>query len=246
VSVRRGERAARLFDDRSGYVDRFGLLLTLTSLAVVLLSLVDLDTGDPDAAGWLALAATAWVALTVSVALRASGLARRRQRILDAVLMLGLVALLVVTLFSVADEAFAPPAATTLLSALAPAVVVRRLVRHRRVARSTLLGAISAYLLVAVAFFFAFLTVNRYQAEPFFGQQEATTSFMYFSLTTITTLGYGDLSAAADFGRLLATTEAVIGQVYLVTVVAMIVGLLGQRWGPRASEDDPEATDADG
>ena len=49
---------------------------------------------------------------------------------------------------------------------------------------------------------------------------------MYFSLTSITTLGYGDLAAVSPAGRLLATTEAVIGQVYLVTFVAMIVGLI--------------------
>jgi hypothetical protein len=48
---------------------------------------------------------------------------------------------------------------------------------------------------------------------------------MYFSLTTITTTGYGDLTAQTDVGRTLAMAEAVIGQIYLVTFVAMLVGL---------------------
>jgi hypothetical protein len=49
---------------------------------------------------------------------------------------------------------------------------------------------------------------------------------MYFSLTTITTVGYGDLTAAAQPGRLLANTEAVVGQLYLVTFVGLLIGIL--------------------
>jgi voltage-gated potassium channel Kch len=73
---------------------------------------------------------------------------------------------------------------------------------------------------------------------------------MYFSLTTITTVGYGDLTAQTHLGRLLANSEAVIGQVYLVTFVAMIVGLRAQAWRNRSGDMDrpPDAiagTDAD-
>lgn len=49
---------------------------------------------------------------------------------------------------------------------------------------------------------------------------------MYYSLTTITTLGYGDLATTHPLGRLLSASEALIGQVYLITFVAMIVGWL--------------------
>ena len=73
---------------------------------------------------------------------------------------------------------------------------------------------------------------------------------MYFSLTTITTVGYGDLTAQGNLGRLLANSESVIGQVYLVTFVAMIVGLRAQAWRNRSGDMDrpPDAiagTDAD-
>ena len=77
-----------------------------------------------------------------------------------------------------------------------------------------------------MAFNFAFLAVDFYQSETFFSTQEPTTSFIYFSLTTITTLGYGDLAPVSEVGRLLATIEALVGQVYLVTFVGMVVGLL--------------------
>jgi hypothetical protein len=53
---------------------------------------------------------------------------------------------------------------------------------------------------------------------------------MYFSLATVTTVGYGDLAPASNIARLLSTSEALVGQVYLVTFVAMLVGLAASRW----------------
>jgi carbon starvation protein CstA len=83
---------------------------------------------------------------------------------------------------------------------------------------------------------YVFTTVNAFQTTPFFGREEPTTSFMYFSLTTLTTVGYGDLAAVTPIARLLATSEAVIGQVYLVTFVAMLVALFASRFVGRDGE----------
>lgn len=144
----------------------------------------------------------------------------------------------------------APPALLAVLAIIAPLVVIGRLSRHRQVSIRTLLGAISAYLLIPVAFYYLFLTVAAFQDQTFFGHAEPTTSFMYFSLTTLTTLGYGDLAPASHIGRLFATSEAIIGPVYLVTVVALLVGLLASQWrgthtAPDASETPLAGTDAD-
>ena len=51
---------------------------------------------------------------------------------------------------------------------------------------------------------------------------------LYFSFTTLTTVGYGDYTAASNLGHTLAMAEALIGQIYLVTVVAVIVSNLGR------------------
>jgi hypothetical protein len=112
-----------------------------------------------------------------------------------------------------------------LLAIVSPMAIIRRLVQHREVTRGTLLGAISGYLLLPIAFFYVFIASTTITRTPFFETAQPTTSYMYFSLTTITTTGYGDLTAVEPFGRLLATAEAVTGQVYLVTFVAMLVGL---------------------
>ena len=125
------------------------------------------------------------------------------------------------------------------LSVLAPVVVVRRLLHHHEVTSRTLQGAISAYLLIPVAFQFVFLTVDDLLPGGFFGSPKPPTAFMYFSLTTITTVGYGDLAPASDVGRLLATVEALLGQVFLVTFVALLVGLLGERWRVNRSAAGP-------
>jgi voltage-gated potassium channel Kch len=92
------------------------------------------------------------------------------------------------------------------------------------------------------------MTVGGWQGMFFAGAVEPSSSYMYFSLTTITTVGYGDLTAQTHLGRLLANSEAVVGQVYLVTFVAMIVGLRAQEWRDRGGRltpppDSPEVVD---
>ncbi len=241
----------RFFDDRSPHVDRFGALLALTGVTLVTLSLTGLGNPGAGAAGLVGTTVTTMiVGVTLLLALRASGVARGWRRAADV--LVGLMALL--SLLAVAATLLVPdtevevvfaPDLWVVLSVLAPVVVVRRLLQHREVTMRTLQGAISAYLLIPVAFQFVFHTADAAIPGGFFGAPRPPTAFMYFSLTTVTTVGYGDLAPAADVGRLLATVEALIGQVFLVTFVALLVGLLGERWRvgrPPAPEaqDDPE------
>jgi cobalamin synthase len=109
----------------------------------------------------------------------------------------------------------------------APVVALRRLMQHRKVTAGTLLGAVSVYLLIALAatYFFLFIDTFLMGSGRFFGQEEPTTVFAYFSLITITTVGYGDFDPVGEFGRAAAAWEAVIGQIYLVVVVARLVSL---------------------
>jgi uncharacterized membrane protein len=55
-----------------------------------------------------------------------------------------------------------------------------------------------------------------------------TVDYVYFSYSTLATVGYGDLVAKTGLGRMLAVCEALLGQIYLVTVIAVIVGNLGR------------------
>ena len=116
-----------------------------------------------------------------------------------------------------------------------PIAVVRRIVLQPEVTIRTLLGAIAAYLLLAFSFFMIFLEIDAYEACPFFEEEVGTTDFMYFSLVTITTLGYGDFSPTTNTGQLASVAEAVIGQIFLVTLVAALVSRFAAK--PRTRPD---------
>ena len=67
-------------------------------------------------------------------------------------------------------------------------------------------------------------------SDPFFAQEASPTSasYLYFAYVTLTTVGYGDLTASGNLGRALAVLDALLGQIYLVTVVALLVSQLGR------------------
>jgi hypothetical protein len=102
-------------------------------------------------------------------------------------------------------------------------------------------GAVCVYLLIGFLYTFAYGAVAALGSSDFFAQgTDGTTAIrVYFSYVTLATLGYGDYTAARTLGRSLAVSEALFGQLYLVTVVALLVGSFGQsRREPRRS---PEA-----
>ena len=134
----------RLFDDSSAAIDRFGLLLIVTVTAVVVQSLVDLRAPISDQGGELGtLVFTGFAGATVLLSLRASGVARRWRIVADILVLLAIVlatGLLVADLAVDRDlEVFgadAPAPGWVVMSAIAPVVVILRLLRHRHISRS--------------------------------------------------------------------------------------------------------------
>ena len=120
------------------------------------------------------------------------------------------------------------------LAALGPPAiavgVVRDLRSSGRVRVEAVLGVLSLYMLMGMAYGFLYGAIDRFGAEAFFaGGDPATVSrCLYFSFTTLATVGYGDVVAGTDLGRTLAVSEALLGQIYLVTVVSLIVSNLGR------------------
>ena len=117
-------------------------------------------------------------------------------------------------------------------------VVIRDVFRHEKVTTDTILGAINVYLLIAFAFMFlhaAVLTV-RPDAFAILGQPlleyfqttpdaQGFSTMLYFSFTTLTTLGYGDIVPTKGFARLLTSAESVVGQLYVAIIIGRLVGL---------------------
>jgi hypothetical protein len=122
-----------------------------------------------------------------------------------------------------------------LLIAFAPPVIGAGLVRDIRAEGSvtvrTLSGVLAIYLLIGMVFSLLGIAVAEIDGGTYFaGEPDPTRSdFLYFSYVTLSTTGFGDLSPVTDVGRMLAVTEALIGQIYLVTVVATIVANLRPR-----------------
>lgn len=107
---------------------------------------------------------------------------------------------------------------------------VRDLRTDRRVTLHSMFAVLCIYLLLGLLFATVYGLIHEFVDRSFFAQiQDAEDAdFIYFSFSTMTTTGYGDLTAADNLGRSLAVTEALIGQIYLVTVVALIVSNIGR------------------
>ena len=96
-------------------------------------------------------------------------------------------------------------------------------------------GVLCLYILLGMSFAFIYGAIGRLAGRFFAqGSSASVAHCLYFSFTTLTTVGYGDLTAASNLGHTLSVSEALLGQIYLVTVVSLIVGNLGRRGQPGA------------
>ena len=86
-------------------------------------------------------------------------------------------------------------------------------------------GAVCVYILIGLLFVYAYGVIALASSGDFFAQgTDGTRSLrLYFSFVTLATLGYGDYTPAHELGRTLSVVEALFGQLYLVTVVAVLV-----------------------
>ena len=95
----------------------------------------------------------------------------------------------------------------------------------------TVTGAICIYVLIGLLFVFLYGVLAVLGGGNFFAQgTDGTRSLrLYFSFVTLSTLGYGDYTAAGELGRTLAIVEALLGQLYLVTVIAVLVSRMRRK-----------------
>lgn len=107
--------------------------------------------------------------------------------------------------------------------------ILRHLRTYATVTVQAVLGLVTVYLLVGLLFAYTFMFVDRVGGRFFVDGPHDLASFVYFSFVTLATVGYGDLHASPGLPRALAVLDGVLGQLYLVTVVALAVGRIGQR-----------------
>jgi hypothetical protein len=128
-------------------------------------------------------------------------------------------------------------AAWSAILLLAPVAILRKIQKEfagEGVDLEVVLGALCAYLYIGAYFAFLYDAIAILSKSPFFAQpgSENKLNYLYFSFVTLTTTGYGDISPAFGPGRMIAVIEAIIGQLYLVSVVALVVSAFGKRKAP--------------
>ena len=107
------------------------------------------------------------------------------------------------------------------------------IVDQGEVNRQSVTGAVCVYILLGIVFTFVYGAMAAIGSGAFFAQgTDGTTSLrVYFSYVTLATLGYGDYTPAGTLGHTVAIVEALLGQLYLVTVVALLVSNVGRKRG---------------
>lgn len=115
------------------------------------------------------------------------------------------------------------------------------LLRVQGVTIQAVAGALAVYLLLGIVFSFVITSMARFGHGPYFAQGTDGTESerVYYSFTSLTTTGFGDFSPAQRGGRAVAVLEELTGQIYLVTVISLLVGNLRRRRG-REGESERE------
>jgi hypothetical protein len=220
ISRRRGERwsqfAARI-------ADAFGLVLLLVLATYVLGSLTS-------SGGWTG-ALTVLVALTAAIVAFVS--AGVRSLVVRIGLLLALAGVVLAALSAILDQRELLGASgliTAILLLVAAGAILRTVVAETEVGFRTILGAISVYTILGLLFSFLYVALDRIQSTPFFGSGASVGrgDTLLFSFYTLTTTGYGNLVPAGQPGKLFAGLEMLIGNIFLVTLVAGLVSL----WRP--------------
>ena len=162
---------------------------------------------------------------TLVTALWTSGVARIRAPINLALIVLSTCSAVALLLFGGTPlNAFVGLLSLALAIATA-ATIVLGIVDQGEANVQSVTGAVCIYVLIGMLFVFAYGVLATLGSGDFFAQgTDGTRSVrLYFSYTTLATLGYGDYTAAGDLGRTLSILEALIGQLYLVTVIALLI-----------------------
>jgi Ion channel len=216
---RPGSRVARVRASHS-----YGLVLALIVASFVFISVA------PDS-NWADSVLAFLQSLTLVTALWTSGVARA-----DSTLSLSLVALaslsaLALLIFGGKGLDGFVGILSGLLTVATIGTIILGVVDQGEANVQAVTGAVCVYILIGLVFVFLYGVLAKFGSGDFFAQgTDGTRSLrLYFSYVTLATLGYGDYTPAGSLGRTLAVVEALIGQLYLVTVIAVLVSRMRRK-----------------
>jgi len=198
---------------------RYGALLLLLIAGYLLSAFIT--------ARWIESLQVVLFTLAMILALRSSSVSRRAVRVLLFAAVVGVPVFFAISLSPATGDTGTGVANiwTGLILLVAVVMIVHRVLTFGTVTLQSIFGAFSAYLIVGLMFASFFAAIYHFSGDHFFANNQPgnTQTFQYFSFTTLTTLGYGDFTAAENSGRAVAVLEALTGQVFLATLVARLV-----------------------
>jgi len=217
--------------------DAYGLvLLLIVSTFVVMMTL------PPE--GWGGrVAAVAVAGVTAIVAFTSSDVRPARVRLAGLVVVAAVAAAVLAKQIPSDRLLGLAFAVTGILLGVAAVTILRCVVIGvTHVDFRTILGAISVFTLLGLLFAFLYVFFSRWTHTAFFtGVHGAPVSdYLFFSYTTLTTTGYGNLVPAGTVGQSFAVLEMLVGQFFLVTLVAGLVSL----WRPGRAKAAADSGDA--
>lgn len=222
-----------VFDGVSGYVIIFALLVVSYALCAA--------QRATDPSPWAFLA----ILVTVAVVFRVTGTPPVVQHVAWVILSAAGLATIITALSSagghVLDIVFSTATMVALL--VAPVAIIGHQVKRRGLNLEALLAAITAYVFVGLFFTFAFNLLSLVSPASIFDgtDDDSLANQLFFSFTTLTTTGYGNLVPSTATSQAVAVAEAITGQLFLITAVARIMRGAGARAGVAApsSEESP-------
>jgi hypothetical protein len=225
-SARTSAREERWVRRAEGVRDAFGLVLLLVLVTYVLGSVLTNHA-------WSAVVLCIATSATSVVALTSANVPHRLVRV--ALLLSAVTILLAVVAAASGADIWLNLASAVQVSLLAVAMVavLVRVLTTPEVNMRTILGAISFYTVLGILFSFVYDGIARLQSAPFFEGHPTLHhgDFLFFSYTTLTTTGFGNLVPAGQPGKMISGLEMMFGQIFLVTMVAGLVSL----WRPGAA-----------
>jgi ion channel len=221
---RPGSRVARVRASHS-----YGLVLALIAAVFVFTSVAS-------SSDWADSTLVLLESVTLVTALWTSGVARADSKISLALVALGAASAVLLLLFGGNVFEAIVGLLSGLLAVATIATVALGVVDQGEANIQAVTGAVCVYVLIGISFVYLYGVIATLGSGDFFAQgTDGSRSLrLYFSFVTLATLGYGDYTAAGELGRTLAILEALIGQLYLVTVIAVLVSRIRRRGGEAA------------
>jgi len=211
----RDPRSDSLFHGASGYAIIFALLVASYALCAA--------QRGTNPTPWAFLV----VLVTVAVVFRVTGASPMVQHLAWVILSAAGLATILTALLGasghVLDIVFS--AATMIALLVAPIAIIGHQVKRRGLTLEALMAAVTAYVLVGLFFTFVFNLLSLVSSAPMFGEQggDSLADQLFFSFTTLTTTGYGNLIPTNATSQAAAVAEAITGQLFLITAVARIM-----------------------